>query len=65
MNTSQNKAKYEKEITELEKYLSNIDKKLSNKNFLENASLLVVNKEKQKKTDAIEKISKLKLIIGK
>ena len=65
LNTSQNKAKYEKEITELEKYLSNIDKKLSNKNFLENASLLVVNKEKQKKTDAIEKISKLKLIIGK
>ena len=55
--------KIKKEIANLEKYLSGIDKKLTNTNFLEKASTNVIEKEKSKRNDTAEKISKLKNMI--
>jgi valyl-tRNA synthetase len=55
--------KYQKEIDNLEKYLSGIDKKLSNKNFLEKASADVIEKEKTKRNETIEKLDKLKKLL--
>lgn len=56
--------KYISDLKNLENYLSGLEKKLSNKNFLEKASEQVINTEKQKRTDTLNKIEKLKEIIG-
>ncbi len=56
--------KYIKELKNLENYLSGLEKKLSNQNFLEKASEQVINSEKQKKSETLEKIAKLKEITG-
>ena len=58
------KNRLQKEIMRLETSLSGVDKKLSNQNFINNAPLEVVDKEKQKKTDWEEKLSKLKTMLN-
>ncbi|HRE40982.1 MAG TPA: valine--tRNA ligase [Ignavibacteria bacterium] len=52
--------KIQKEIENLEKYLDNINKKLTNERFLEKASEEVVEKEREKREDTIDKLEKLK-----
>lgn len=52
--------KIQKEIENLEKYLDNINKKLTNERFLEKASEEVVEKEKEKREETINKLEKLK-----
>lgn len=56
--------KYEKEIENLKKYISTIEKKLSNKNFVEKASEQVIEMERNKLNEAEEKLNKLKNIIS-
>ncbi len=56
--------KYISDLKNLENYLSSLEKKLSNQNFLQKASEQVITSEKQKKSDTLEKIEKLKEIIG-
>jgi valyl-tRNA synthetase len=48
-----------KQIQDLRKYLYNLDKKLSNENFLKKASDIVVENEKRKRVETTEKILKL------
>lgn len=55
--------KYKQELEKLENYLNGLDKKLSNKEFLEKASREVVEREKQKREETIKKINKLKELI--
>lgn len=47
-----------KEKTAVEKYINSIEKKLSNKSFIQNAPKEVIEKEKQKLLDAKEKLKK-------
>ncbi|HSP88566.1 MAG TPA: class I tRNA ligase family protein, partial [Ignavibacteriaceae bacterium] len=54
----------QKEIERLEASLSNIDKKLSNEKFVQNANPDVVEKERGKKKDWETNISKLKEILS-
>ena len=49
-----------KQIEYLEGFLKSVDKKLSNKNFVDNAPESVVNIEKKKRDDAIIKLENLK-----
>jgi len=49
-----------KEIARLETFIFGIDKKLSNRDFLERAPEQVVDKEKQKQADARQKLDTLK-----
>ena len=58
------KSKYISDLKNLENYLLSLEKKLSNQNFLQKASEQVINTERQKKSDTLEKIGKLKEIIG-
>ncbi len=51
--------KIEKDIDYYKGFLKSVDKKLSNKRFVENAPEQVVNKEKQKQADALAKIETL------
>lgn len=55
--------KVNKEIENTEKYLAGIHKKLLNENFLEKASSEVIEKEKQKFSEATEKLNKLQKLI--
>ena len=50
----------EKEIERTESFLNGVEKKLSNKGFVDNAPEEVVARERQKKQDAEEKLEKLK-----
>lgn len=52
-----------KEIDNLGKYLEDLDKKLSNENFLTKASSDVIEKEKKKQVETKEKLKKLKKLI--
>ncbi len=58
------KAKMEEELKYLEGFLKSVQKKLSNEGFVNNAPAQVVEKEKQKEADAIEKIEILKKRLG-
>jgi len=58
------KNKYISDLKNLENYLIALEKKLSNQNFLQKASEQVINAEKQKKSDTLEKIAKLREITG-
>ena len=53
-----------KEIDNLNIYLKGLEKKLSNENFLNKASKEVVESEKCKQKDALEKLEKLKKLYG-
>jgi valyl-tRNA synthetase len=53
-----------KEIDNLHIYLKGLEKKLSNENFLNKASKEVVESEKCKQKDALEKLEKLKKLYG-
>jgi valyl-tRNA synthetase len=55
--------KINKEIQNLKNYISGLDKKLSNHNFLKKASAEIVKTEKQKHTEAKERLEKLQKLI--
>jgi len=57
--------KVNKEIENVAKYLEGLNKKLSNENFLQKASSDVIENEKQKQIEAIEKLNKLQKLIGR
>ena len=57
--------KGEKELTHLEKFLAGVTKKLSNDNFVAHAPAAVVEKERKKQADAMEKIAMVKAMIEK
>jgi valyl-tRNA synthetase len=52
--------KMQEELTYLEGFLKSVDAKLNNDRFVSNAKPDVIEKEKQKRADALEKIEKLK-----
>lgn len=52
-----------KEIENLEKYITGLEKKLANDNFIQKASADVVNAERQKYNEAKEKIEKLRKLL--
>ncbi len=54
------KEKLQKDLEYYQGFLKSVDKKLSNKRFVDNAPEQVVNKEKQKQADALAKIETLK-----
>ena len=56
--------KIKKDFENLKSYVAGISKKLSNENFLAKASPEVVMKEREKMSEAEEKLAKLKIIIG-
>jgi len=60
INKEEEQEKIETEIAYLEGFLISVDKKLSNEKFIANANPDVIEKEKQKQADALEKIKKLK-----
>ncbi len=59
------KAKIEEELHYLEGFLKSVQKKLGNERFVKNAPKQVVEKEKQKEADALEKMALLKKRLGK
>jgi len=63
VNLEMQSEKIRKEIDNLLNYLSGLDKKLSNTNFLNKASAEVVNTEKQKQAEAREKLTKLQKLV--
>jgi valyl-tRNA synthetase len=60
VDASKQKEKFTKEIENLEKYLQSLDKKLSNEKFLEKASPKVIESERAKQKETIEKLEKLR-----
>lgn len=63
LNVELQKEKMNKEIDNLKQYLSGLDKKLSNENFLNKASAVIIDSEKKKQTEAREKLDKLTKLI--
>ena len=55
--------KAKKELAHLEGFLSGVTKKLSNENFVAHAPAAVVEKERKKQADAMEKIAMVKAMI--
>jgi len=60
---SLNNEKVRKELENIEAYLSGLNKKLSNENFLAKASESVINAERKKKEEAELKLNKLRKLI--
>mgnify|MGYP000199626572 CR=1 FL=1 len=60
IDIAQEKESLGKEKSHRESFLANIDKKLSNEKFMQNADPEIVFKEKQKQNDAENKLEKLK-----
>jgi valyl-tRNA synthetase len=60
LNIAEERAAIHKELAYLEGFLKSVDAKLGNERFVANAKPDVVEKEKQKKADAVEKISNLR-----
>lgn len=58
------RSRLEKEIERLDESLASIEKKLSNKSFVDRAPKDIVEKEFQKKTDWTDKRAKLQLILA-
>ncbi len=54
------KKRIAKEITELESYFSNLEKKLSNKGFVDKAPEEIIKKEREKMVETEQKLEKLK-----
>lgn len=65
IDSNKQSEKVNKEIENLERYLEVLDKKLSNKNFLQKALGDVIEKEKQKQVEAKEKLNKLQKLIAR
>lgn len=63
LNTDKHKEVIVKEIKNLENYLEVLNRKLDNQNFLSKASAEIVEKEKQKQSEAAEKLEKMKKLI--
>jgi len=59
INVEEELAKLEEELNYLKGFLNSVMKKLSNKNFVDNAPAKVVELEKQKKNDALSKIASI------
>ncbi|HLA37461.1 MAG TPA: valine--tRNA ligase, partial [Candidatus Brocadiales bacterium] len=55
--------RHEKQIQQLEEYLSKVQKKLSNKDFLAKAPPQVAEKERDREKELSEQINKLKLVL--
>jgi valyl-tRNA synthetase len=55
--------KIKKEIENLSNYLTGLNKKLSNENFLNKASEEIINSEKIKQSETLEKLDKLKKLL--
>jgi valyl-tRNA synthetase len=58
------KARLTKEIESLEKYIGGIEKKLSNKEFADNAPKEIVEAERKKLEEGNEKVGKMKEALG-
>ncbi len=54
----------QEELQYLEGFLKSVDAKLNNEKFVSNAKPEVIEKEKQKRADAIEKMDKLRKGLG-
>ena len=59
VDAAKEKSRIEKEIQELKKYIVSLENKLANIEFVKHAPKEVVEKEKQKLNDAVEKLKKL------
>jgi len=57
VDTAEEKAKLEEELKYLEGFLASVRKKLSNEKFVQNAPAQVVERERKKEKDALEKIA--------
>ncbi|MEZ4823272.1 MAG: class I tRNA ligase family protein [Ignavibacteria bacterium] len=62
-NSEEQIEKIKKDLENLKSYLSGLDKKLSNENFLSKAAPDVISREKQKQQETSEKIEKLTKLI--
>jgi len=60
VDVEQEKAKLLGEIERAESFLNSINKKLGNENFVNKASVSVVDNEKKKQSDTLQKLEKLK-----
>ena len=60
VNVEEEKAKLEKELTHLEGFLAGVRKKLSNEKFVANAPEKVIELERKKEADSLEKIDAIK-----
>lgn len=60
VDPEEEKKKLEKELEYMEGFLRGVDKKLSNEKFVSGAPAQVVENEKKKKEDALEKIQAIK-----
>ncbi|MEO8210301.1 MAG: valine--tRNA ligase [bacterium] len=63
LNKEKQTEKISKEIYDLKKYLETLNKKLANENFLSKASPDIVDKEKLKQSETLEKLEKLQKLI--
>lgn len=63
-DVAENKAKYEKQIQDLEKFIAGLEKKLQNEKFTANAPEEVVNRERQKLSDFTAKKEELEKLLG-
>ena len=59
IDVSKEKPRLEKEIAEIKKYVSGLENKLSNKEFVKNAPKEVAAKEMEKLNEAKSKLEKL------
>ncbi len=59
VDVEKEKPRLEKEVAEIIKYVSGLENKLSNKDFVQNAPKAVVEKEKEKLSEAKSKLKKL------
>ncbi|MBS3738755.1 valine--tRNA ligase [Mesohalobacter halotolerans] len=60
IDVEEEKEKLQKDLEYYQGFLNSVEKKLSNKRFVDNAPKQVVDKEKQKQADALAKIETLK-----
>ena len=60
INKEQEKIRLQKELDYQVSFLNSVEKKLSNKNFINNAPEKVLNLERKKQKDAIMKIDSIK-----
>ena len=60
INKEEEKIRLQKELDYQVSFLSSVEKKLSNKNFINNAPEKVLNLERKKQKDAIMKIDSIK-----
>ncbi|HHT9131417.1 MAG TPA: valine--tRNA ligase, partial [Candidatus Tripitaka californicus] len=63
INLDTERLRHDKQIQQLEEYLSKVQKKLSNKDFLAKAPPQVAEKEREREKELSEQINKLKLIL--